>query len=82
MQHTVFSNYGVIIAFDSRLRMLRVITGSVEVVHGIITAHSEITAQKEATENYVSDLSSSISLPRPCVMAQIGSLHLGSRIPA
>lgn len=34
------------------------------------------------TENYISDLSSSISLPRPCAMAEIGSLHLGSQIPA
>lgn len=62
--------------------MQRVVTGSVEVIHGIITAHSEITAQKEATLKLRSDLSSSISLPRLCVMSQIGSLHLGSRIPA
>lgn len=34
------------------------------------------------TENYISDLSSSISLPQPCAMAEIGSLHLGSQIPA
>lgn len=82
-QNVVFSNYMVIIVLHSETCTT---AGHYRVSESRWLNHyctfRDNGTKGVHTENYISALSSSISLPRPCAMTEIGSLHLGSQIPA